>query len=481
MSKVKPSLPKGTRDFLPNEVMQRKYIFNTIRNVLEHYGFSEIETPAFERLETLTGKYGEEGDRLLFKILNSGDAFSKFEPNDIDLIQKYFYFKYDIFKNEDLFPNLDITDFQKTDRVALAPSVISPIINKMSEKGLRYDLTVPLARYVVQHQSDLVFPFKRYHVAPVWRADRPQRGRYQEFYQFDADIISADSLINDVELTQILIDVYKALGINVTIKINNRKILEALSIYADAKDNLSSITIAIDKLDKVGMDGVILELKNNELNDEQITKITQVLSAKSITDLSPLFNEIEIGKKGIEELQFIFNKIKSDNLIFDTTLARGLSYYTGTIWEVTANDVQMGSISGGGRYDNLTEMFGGQNMSGIGISFGVERIFDVMQELNLFSSKINKGVKVLVVARDENLTDTCYDIVLKMREAKIACEFFTGNVKKQKQMPYAIAKNIEYIMEIGEDEITNNIYRIKNIESREEQKLSLTEIIEKLK
>jgi histidyl-tRNA synthetase len=230
MSKVKPSLPKGTRDFLPNEVMQRKYIFNTIRNVLEHYGFSEIETPAFERLETLTGKYGEEGDRLLFKILNSGDAFSKFEPNDIDLIQKYFYFKYDIFKNEDLFPNLDITDFQKTDRVALAPSVISPIINKMSEKGLRYDLTVPLARYVVQHQSDLVFPFKRYHVAPVWRADRPQRGRYQEFYQFDADIISADSLINDVELTQILIDVYKALGINVTIKINNRKILEALSI-----------------------------------------------------------------------------------------------------------------------------------------------------------------------------------------------------------------------------------------------------------
>ena len=355
------------------------------------------------------------------------------------------------------------------------------LLKEISEKGLRYDLTVPLARYVVQHQGDLVFPFKRYHVAPVWRADRPQRGRYQEFYQFDADIISADSLINDVELTQILIDVYKALGINVTIKINNRKILEALSIYADAKDNLSSITIAIDKLDKVGMDGVILELKNNELSDEQITKITQVLSAKSITDLIPLFNEIEVGKKGIEELQFIFNKIKSDNLIFDATLARGLSYYTGTIWEVTANDVQMGSISGGGRYDNLTEMFGGQNMSGIGISFGVERIYDVMQELNLFSSKINKGVKVLVVARDEKLIDTCYDIVLKMREAKIACEFFTGNVKKQKQMPYAIAKNIEYIMEIGEDEITNNIYRIKNIESREEQKLSLTEIIENLK
>ncbi len=445
MSKVKPSLPKGTRDFLPNEVMQRKYIFNTIRNVLEHYGFSEIETPAFERLETLTGKYGEEGDRLLFKILNSGDFLSKVSD---EIYQE---------KNS------------------------NKLLKEISEKGLRYDLTVPLARYVVQHQGDLVFPFKRYHVAPVWRADRPQRGRYQEFYQFDADIISADSLINDVELTQILIDVYKALGINVTIKINNRKILEALSIYADAKDNLSSITIAIDKLDKVGMDGVILELKNNELSDEQITKITQVLSAKSITDLIPLFNEIEVGKKGIEELQFIFNKIKSDNLIFDATLARGLSYYTGTIWEVTANDVQMGSISGGGRYDNLTEMFGGQNMSGIGISFGVERIYDVMQELNLFSSKINKGVKVLVVARDEKLIDTCYVIVLKMREAKIACEFFTGNVKKQKQMPYAIAKNIEYIMEIGEDEITNNIYRIKNIESREEQKLSLTEIIENLK
>ena len=445
MSKVKPSLPKGTRDFLPNEVMQRKFIFNTIRNVLEHYGFTEIETPAFERLETLTGKYGEEGDRLLFKILNSGDFLSK--VND--------------------------TTYQEKNS--------NKILKDIAEKGLRYDLTVPLARYVVQHQSELVFPFKRYHVAPVWRADRPQRGRYQEFYQFDADIISADSLINDVELTQILIEVYKALGIDVTIKINNRKLLEALSIYADATNELTAITVAIDKLDKVGISGVEDELNKINLTEIQINKIKTILEVKNIDELNAVFTSIEIGKKGIEELQFIFNKISNSNVQFDITLARGLSYYTGTIWEVTANNVQIGSISGGGRYDNLTEMFGGQNMSGIGISFGVERIYDVMEELKLFPENIIKGVKILIVPREESLTDYCFEIVCKLRAAGISCELFTGNIKKQKQFAYATSKNIENMMEIGNDEKESETYRIKNVLSREENKLTIEEIIAKLK
>ncbi len=445
MSKVKPSLPKGTRDFLPNEVMQRKYIFNTIKNVLEHYGFVEIETPAFERLETLTGKYGEEGDRLLFKILNSGDFLSK----------------------------VDDTTYQEKNSTKL--------LKDIAEKGLRYDLTVPLARYVVQHQGDLTFPFKRYHVAPVWRADRPQRGRYQEFYQFDADIISADSLFNDVELSEILIEVFKRLQIPVTIKINNRKLLEALAIYANAPEQLVGITSAIDKLDKVGMEGVTNELEKIGLNENQIQQIKTVLAITDITALEKVFASIEIGRKGIEEIQFIFDNIDPSHVQFDITLARGLTYYTGTIWEVTANNVQMGSISGGGRYDNLTEMFGGQNMSGIGISFGVERIYDVMEELQLFPSNIVQGVKVLLVPREENNTNHCYDLVKKFRSYNISCELFTGNIKKQKQFNYATAKNISFIMEIGIDEIESSIYRIKNISSREEQKLSIDAIIEQLK
>ncbi len=443
MTKIKPSLPKGTRDFLPQQVARRKYIFNTIRDVFEKYGFVEIETPAFERLETLTGKYGEEGDRLLFKILNSGDFLSKVSTENLTT------------KNS------------------------AGVLKEIAEKGLRYDLTVPLARYVVQHQSELVFPFKRYHVGPVWRADKPQKGRYQEFFQFDADVIGADSLLNDVELTMILLEVYHCLGMDVSIKMNNRKLLEALSIYAGCPDKLMEITVAIDKLDKIGAEGVNDELQKLSLTSDQISKINEILNCKDLSALSIKFTNDTIGQKGIEELNYIFSKIKDSHVGFDITLARGLTYYTGTIWEVLANNVVMGSITGGGRYDNLTEMFGGQNMSGVGISFGIERIYDVMEELNLFPDDISKGVDILFVAREERLIDFVFEQVSQLREANISCEIYTGHPKKK--FNYAEAKQIGFFIEVGDDEKSSGIFRIKNMNTREEEKLSIIDIITKFK
>jgi histidyl-tRNA synthetase len=443
MTKIKPSLPKGTRDFLPQQVARRKYIFNTIRDVFEKYGFVEIETPAFERLETLTGKYGEEGDRLLFKILNSGDFLSKASSENLTT------------KNS------------------------AGLLKEIAEKGLRYDLTVPLARYVVQHQSELVFPFKRYHVGPVWRADKPQKGRYQEFFQFDADVIGADSLLNDVELTMILLEVYQSLGMDVSIKMNNRKLLEALSIYAGCPDQLMEITVAIDKLDKIGAEGVNDELQKLSLTSDQISKINEILNCKDLSALSIKFTNDTIGQKGIEELTYIFSKIKDAKVSFDITLARGLTYYTGTIWEVLANNVVMGSITGGGRYDNLTEMFGGQNMSGVGISFGIERIYDVMEELHLFPNDISKGVDILFVAREEHLMDFVFEQVSQLRAANISCEMYTGHPKKK--FNYAEAKQIGYFIEVGDDEKESGIFRVKNMSTREEEKLSIIEIITKLK
>lgn len=443
MTKIKPSLPKGTRDFLPQQVARRKYIFNTIRDVFEKYGFVEIETPAFERLETLTGKYGEEGDRLLFKILNSGDFLSKASTENLTT------------KNS------------------------AGVLKEIAEKGLRYDLTVPLARYVVQHQSELVFPFKRYHVGPVWRADKPQKGRYQEFFQFDADVIGADSLLNDVELTMILLEVYQSLGMDVSIKMNNRKLLEALSIYAGCPDQLMEITVAIDKLDKIGAEGVNDELQKLSLTVDQISKINEILHCKDLSTLSTKFTNNAVGEKGIEELTYIFSKIKDAKVSFDITLARGLTYYTGTIWEVLANNVVMGSITGGGRYDNLTEMFGGQNMSGVGISFGIERIYDVMEELHLFPNDISKGVDILFVAREEHLMDFVFEQVSQLRAANISCEMYTGHPKKK--FNYAEAKQIGYFVEVGDDEKSSGIFRIKNMNTRAEEKLSITEIITKLK
>lgn len=446
--KIKPSLSKGTRDFLPSEVAKRNYIFNTIKRVLRKYGFEEIETPAIEKIETLTGKYGEEGDKLLFKILNSGDYLTEIRNK-----------KYEI-------QNLE-------------PKEITPLI---TEKGLRYDLTVPLARYVVQHQDDLAFPFKRFHIGPVWRADRPQKGRYQEFYQCDADVIGSNSLLNEVELTKIYVEVLTQLRIaNCELRINNRKILEALAEHANCKDLITEITVVIDKLDKIGMDGVKTELKKLNLSEEQQQKISSVLQTKSLQELSAVFENIEIGKKGIAELNLVFKNVNSKNLVFDITLARGLNYYTGTIWEVVCNDVQIGSLGGGGRYDNLTEMFGAQNMSGVGISFGIERIYDVLEELQLFPENITQGVKVLFIPREESVEEFTFQQVQQLRDAGIAAEIFLGNVKKQKQYNYLEQKNITYLVEIGSNEVQSGKFRLRNSHTRNtEQDLTISDIISRL-
>ncbi|HRG89404.1 MAG TPA: histidine--tRNA ligase [Chitinophagales bacterium] len=439
IKKIKPALSKGTRDFLPAEVAKRNYVFSTIKSVFRNYGFEEIETPAIERLETLTGKYGEEGDKLLFKILNSGDYLTKVRSANYEV------------------QNLDVKD-------------ITPLI---AEKGLRYDLTVPLARYVVQNQDNLAFPFKRFHVGPVWRADKPQKGRYQEFYQCDADIIGSTSLYNEVELTQIFFSVYKQLGIDVVVRVNNRKILEALATYAGCAHLMTDITVAVDKLDKIGVDGVTNELTKLGLTAEQISKITALLQVKNTADLKAYFTDIDAGRKGLDELNFVLGHVNQPNVVFDITLARGLSYYTGTIWEVVLDQniyqskVTMGSLGGGGRYDNLTEMFGGQNMSGVGISFGIERVYDVMEELNLFPATISQGVKVLFVPRDISVEEFTFQQVSTLREKGIPAEIFLGNVKKQKQFDYVERKNIAYLVEVGDNEKNTGLFRLRNAQTRE--------------
>jgi len=445
VKKIKPQLSKGTRDFLPGEVAKRNYIFDTIKIVFRKYGFEEIETPAIERLETLTGKYGEEGDKLLFKILNSGDYLKDVPKEELAVGNSHLATKY------------------------------------IAEKGLRYDLTVPLARYVVQHQDNLAFPFKRFHIGPVWRADRPQKGRYQEFYQCDADVIGSNSLMNEVELTKIYVEVFLKLGLDVSIRINNRKILEAIAAYAGCRENLTGLTTIIDKVDKIGIEGVANELGKLSLTEEQQQKIYSLLQTKNLSSFSSVFKDTEIGKKGIEELEFVLSIAGSKNVVFDITLARGLNYYTGTIWEVVCNNVQMGSIASGGRYDNLTEMFGGQNMSGVGISFGIERIYDVMEELNLFPETISQGVKVLFVPRDQSAEEFTFLQVQQLRDAGIAAEIFLGNVKKQKQFAYAEQKNIAFLVEVGENETQLGKFRLRNAKTRDIQNdLTLTDIIQLL-
>jgi histidyl-tRNA synthetase len=445
VKKIKPSLPKGTRDFLPTEVAKRNYIFDTIKSVFHKYGFQQIDTPSFERLETLTGKYGEEGDRLLFKILNSGDYLKDAPDAELQAKQS------------------------------------SAITKHIAEKGLRYDLTVPLARYVVQHQSDLVFPFKRYHIAPVWRADRPQKGRYQEFYQCDADVIGSTSLYNEVELTQIFADIFAKLKLNVDIRINNRKILEAISIYAGCHERLTEMTISLDKLDKIGVDGVSNELRQNGFTVEQVSKIVETLAVKEVAALKPLFENIEIGSKGIAELEWVIKTAQCKNVVFDVTLARGLNYYTGVIWEIKSNDSQMGSIGSGGRYDNLTEMFGGRDMSGVGISFGVERIYDVMEELKLFPADLGETTKVLFVHFDETTEAYAFEQLQQVRRAGIASEVYPGKKKLDKQMNYANDKRIPYVVVVGGDEMASGKLTFKNMSSGEQQKLTIEEIINALK
>ena len=447
----KPSIPKGTRDFGPVEMAKRNYIFNTIRSVYELYGFQQIETPAQETLQTLMGKYGEEGDKLLFKILNSGDYLSKIEDGEL------------------------------TERNTLR------LASKICEKGLRYDLTVPFARYVVMHREELQLPFKRYQVQPVWRADRPQKGRYREFYQFDGDVVGSDSLLNEVELMQIVDTVFTRFGVRVQIKINNRKILTGIAEVIGAADKIVDITVAIDKLDKIGIDNVNAELREDGLTDEQIEKLQPIImlegtNEEKLETIAQVLASSETGLKGVEETRYILSFLTSLNneIQLDLTLARGLSYYTGAIFEVKALDTPMGSISGGGRYDNLTGIFGMPGLSGVGISFGVDRIYDVLNALDLYPKDSLQTTQVLFINFGEKETAYCLPIIAKVRQAGIRAEIFPDSTKMKKQMSYANAKQIPFVVLAGDNEIAEGKVTLKNMETGEQTLVSPDELIAKL-
>ncbi len=449
----KPSIPKGTRDFGPVEMAKRNYIFNTIREVYALYGFQQIETPAMETLQTLMGKYGEEGDKLLFKILNSGDFMNK------------------------------VTEQELAERNALH------LAAKLCEKGLRYDLTVPFARYVVMHREELQLPFKRYQIQPVWRADRPQKGRYREFYQCDADVVGSDSLLNEVELMQIVDTVFTRFGIHVQIKINNRKILSGIAEVIGAAEKIVDITVAIDKLDKIGIDNVNAELKEDGLSDEQISKLQPIILLSGTNDeklktIAEVLSASETGKKGVEETQYILDVLKKvglkNEIQLDLTLARGLNYYTGAIFEVKALDVEMGSITGGGRYDNLTGIFGMPGLSGVGISFGADRIYDVLNTLDLYPKDSMNATQILFINFGEKETAYCMPIIKQVREKGIRAEIFPDAAKMKKQMAYANAKQIPYVALAGENEMKEGKVTLKNMETGEQQLLSLEQILELL-
>jgi len=454
---LKPSIPKGTRDFSPTEMVKRNYIFDTIKQVFQRYGYLPIETPAMENLSTLMGKYGEEGDKLIFKILNSGDFLSGVDSNLI----------------------------QNADSKLLT--------NKISEKALRYDLTVPFARYVVQHQHEITFPFKRYQIQPVWRADRPQKGRYREFYQCDADVIGSNSLINEVELVQLIDDVFSELNVPVLIKINNRKILSGIAEIIGEKEKIVTITVAIDKLDKIGVDGVNKELQENGVTDSAIEKLQPLISFQGSTleklnFLKQLLGNSEIGLKGIEEVEYIFKTVDSLGLNtakteLDITLARGLNYYTGAIFEVKSNaGTFTSSICGGGRYDDLTGIFGLPNMSGVGISFGADRIYDVLNELNLFPESVAASTKLLFVTFGEAEQNYCLPLLAKARKAGINSEIYPdAGAKMKKQMGYADDKKIPFVVIVGSDEMLNGLLTLKNMTTGEQAKITIDSIIEELK
>lgn len=456
----KPSIPKGTRDFGPVEMAKRNYILSTIREVYELYGFQQIETPAMETLQTLMGKYGEEGDKLLFKVLNSGDYLQK------------------------------ITDEELLGRQTLK------LAARLCEKGLRYDLTVPFARYVVMHREELQLPFRRYQVQPVWRADRPQKGRYREFYQFDGDIVGSESLLNEVELMQIEDAVFTRLGVRVQIKINNRKILTGIAEVIGAADRIVDITVAIDKLDKIGEDGVVAELKEKGLDDAQIDKLRPIINLtgsneEKLATISEVLKESETGLKGIEETRFILDTLCSfapgsaaalhNEIVFDLTLARGLSYYTGAIFEVKALDTPMGSISGGGRYDNLTGIFGMPGLSGVGISFGVDRIYDVLDALHLYPADSLQTSRVLFINFGPRETAYQLPFVAQVRRAGIKAELYPDAAKMKKQMSFANAKQIPFVVLAGETEMAENKVTLKNMSTGEQSMVSPDELIEKLK
>lgn len=450
----KPSIPKGTRDFGPMEMAKRNYIFNTIKEVYKLYGFQQIETPAMETLQTLMGKYGEEGDKLLFKILNSGDYLNKIEDEE------------------------------------LAERNASRLASKLCEKGLRYDLTVPFARYVVMHRDELQLPFKRYQIQPVWRADRPQKGRYREFYQCDADIVGSDSLLNEVELMQIIDTVFSRFGIRIQIKINNRKILSGIAEVINEADKIVDITVAIDKLDKIGVDNVNEELRNNGLSEEAIERLQPIISLKGtngekLDTISKVLETSEIGLKGVEEVRFILDILKitglKNEIQLDLTLARGLNYYTGAIFEVKALDASIGSITGGGRYDNLTGIFGLPGLSGVGISFGADRIYDVLNMLDLYPQESADATQLLFINFGEKETAYCLPIVAKMREAGIRAEMYPDNVKMKKQMSYANAKQIPFVALAGDMEIESGKVTLKNMRTGEQKMVLAEEVISMIK
>lgn len=446
----KPSIPKGTRDFSPEEMAKRNYIFNTIRDVYHLYGFQQIETPAMENLSTLMGKYGEEGDKLLFKILNSGDCFS----------------------------GISCEELLEKNPVKFAA--------KACEKGLRYDLTVPFARFVVQHRNEISFPFKRYQIQPVWRADRPQKGRYREFYQCDGDVVGSDSLINEVELIQIMDEVFHRFGIRVCIKMNNRKILSGIAEILGAADKIVDITVAIDKLDKIGLDNVNDELREKGLSEEAISKLQPVImlsgtNREKIASLKEILVTSETGMKGIAEMEFILDRIEKlalrAELELDLTLARGLNYYTGAIFEVKALDVQIGSITGGGRYDNLTGVFGMEGVSGVGISFGADRIFDVLNQLDLYPKDALQTTQLLFVNFGEKEEAYLLPLVAQVRAAGIRTELYPESAKMKKQMSYADTKKIPYVAIVGETEMAEGKINVKNMITGEQQLLTVDELI----
>lgn len=450
---MKPSIPKGTRDFSPVEMARRNYIFDTIRDVFRLYGYRQIETPSMENLSTLMGKYGEEGDKLLFKIQNSGDYFQ------------------------------GITDEELLSRNSLK------LASKFCEKGLRYDLTVPFARFVVMHREELQFPFKRFQIQPVWRADRPQKGRYREFYQCDADVVGSDSLFYELELIQMIDTVFSRFGVRVAIKMNNRKILAGLAESVGQADRMTDITVAIDKLDKIGLDGVNAELLEKGLPQEAVDKLQPIIKLQGTNDeklkvIEGVLAGSETGLKGVEECRYILDKVSktrlNNTLELDLTLARGLNYYTGAIFEVKALDVEIGSISGGGRYDNLTGIFGMPGVSGVGISFGADRIYDVLNQLNLYPEATVSGTKVLFLNMGEAEADFCMQILSDLRNAGISAELYPDAAKMKKQMSYANALGVRYVAIVGGDELAAGKVTLKDMESGEQQLLTSEELISAL-
>ena len=496
---AKPSVPKGTRDFSPAEMAKRNYIFDTIKTVFRKYGYQEIQTPSMENLETLTGKYGEEGDKLIFKILNSGEltrikALSKFYSDensaaltDSDQIKLADFVQSKEVSNEEYIDEYNSTVIHRQRKA------YNQLISEISEKALRYDLTVPFARYVVSHQSEITFPFKRFQVQPVWRADRPQKGRYREFYQCDADVVGSDSLLNEAEFILIYDEALSNFGLkDFTIKINNRKILSGIAEIIGKPELLVDMTVAIDKIDKIGLSGVSKELLERGFTEDDLLKLTPVIllegsNEEKINALKTVLQTSEIGLKGIEELDTVFAYLKNVSLKtakieLDITLARGLNYYTGAIFEVKTNEVAMGSIGGGGRYDDLTGIFDPKlKLTGAGISFGADRIYDVLEELKLFPEDATQGTQVLICCFDQEFENYGFQFVQKLRNQEIRAELYPPGAKIKKQLDYADKKSIPFTIMIGSEEMQSGVLSFKNMQSGEQQKLSAEQILEKLK